>query len=127
MKTDTQIAGSRQRRWTTAQKLEIVEESLAPGVRVAELARRHNVNPNLIYRWRYQAKSGGLSTASGQSGFALVAVAAGTGAARPTGSDQQVGSVVEVVLRNGRLLRVSDSAAPARVAPLADALEGCER
>jgi len=51
METDTQIAGSRQRRWTTAQKLEIVEESLAPGARVAELAlsseRPRSRNPRL--------------------------------------------------------------------------------
>jgi hypothetical protein len=31
---------------------------------------------------------------------------------------------IEIVLRNGRVLRVSDGVAPARAAALADALEG---
>ena len=37
------------------------------------------------------------------------------------------GAVIEVLLRNGRVLRVPDDAAPARVAALADVLEGSLR
>jgi transposase-like protein len=86
-----------------------------------EVAGRHGLNPNLIYRWRHQAKTGALSRApEAQSRFALVAVATG-GSARAHGGD----CVIEVVLRNGRVLRLSEGAAPTRVAPLADALEAC--
>jgi hypothetical protein len=35
--------------------------------------------------------------------------------------------VIEVVLRNGRVLRLPDGVAPARVAALADMLEGSGR
>jgi len=38
----------RQRRWTTTEKLRLVDESLAAGLSVAELARRHDVHPNLL-------------------------------------------------------------------------------
>jgi hypothetical protein len=37
------------------------------------------------------------------------------------------GSMLEVMLRNGRVLRLSERMAPARAALLADALEGCAR
>jgi len=56
--------------------------------------------------------------------FARVAVASGGGVTVPTRSDAGAGpAVIEVVLRNGRLLRVPEDAAPARVMALADVLE----
>jgi transposase len=126
MATDAPTATSERRRWTTARKLKIVSESLAPHASVTEVARRHGLNPNLIYRWRHQAKAGALSRApEGQSRFALVAVAAGSGARSLTRSDLQGDYTIEVVLRNGRILRLSEGTAPTRVAPLADALEAC--
>ena len=36
------------RRWTTEQKLRIVEESFEPGETVSSAARRHGVAPNLL-------------------------------------------------------------------------------
>ena len=126
MTTGAVNAGSERRRWTTAHKLKIVSESLAPHASVTEVARRHGLNPNLIYRWRHQAKAGALSRApEGQSRFALVAVAAGSSARSLTRCDHQGDCIIEVVLRNGRILRLSEGTAPTRVAPLADALEAC--
>jgi transposase-like protein len=37
-----------------------VEESLAPAARVVEVARRHDIHPNLLTLWRRQARSGAL-------------------------------------------------------------------
>ena len=126
MAADAATAVSERRRWTTAHKLKIVSESLAPHTSVTEVARRHGLNPNLIYRWRHQAKAGALSRApEGQSRFALVAVAAGSSARPLTRRDHQGDYIIEVVLRNGRILRLSEGTAPTRVAPLADALEAC--
>lgn len=126
MTTDVATAGSERRRWTTAQKLKVVSESLAPLASVTEVARRHRLNPNLIYRWRNQAKTGALSGASdAQSRFALVAVAAGGSAKASIRGDRDGDCIIEVVLRNGRILRLPEAAAPTRVAPLADALETC--
>jgi transposase len=50
----------RRRRWTSAEKHRIVEESLAADTAVAEVARRHDVHPNLLHLWRRQARSGSL-------------------------------------------------------------------
>jgi transposase len=125
MTTDATTAGSERRRWTTAQKLKIVSESLAPHASVTEVARRHGLNPNLIYRWRHQVKTGALSRApEAQSRFALVAVAGGSARASMR-NDRDGHCVIEVVLRNSRILRFSEGTAPMRVASLADALEAC--
>jgi len=60
----------RRRRWTEAEKVRIVEESLAGEVSVAEVARRHDVHPNLLHRWRQRARAG---AAVGAPGTAMVA------------------------------------------------------
>ena len=44
------------RRWSSSEKARIVEESLAPGAVVAEVARRHGVYANLLHRWRREAR-----------------------------------------------------------------------
>ena len=62
MTTVTVLSGpERRRRWTTAEKLRIVEESLAPAASVVEVARRHDVHPNLLTVWRRQARTGALA------------------------------------------------------------------
>jgi transposase len=43
---------ARRRRWTTEEKLRIVDETLRSGESISIVARRHGVAPNLLYRWR---------------------------------------------------------------------------
>jgi transposase len=115
----------RRRRWSAAEKLRVVAESLSAGSSVAEFARRRDIHPNLVHAWRRQARTGELSVApDGEARFVSVAVAAESSAALTPGSDGGSGSIIEVVLRNRRVLRLSERAAPGRVAQLADALEG---
>src|SRR6266480_752602 len=97
MTTVTVLAGpERRRRWSAGEKLRIVAESLAAEASVAEVARRHDVHPNLVHLWRRQARTGVLSVAAdGEARFAPVAVAAANSVARPLGSG--VGPVIEVV------------------------------
>ena len=128
MTSVTVLSGRERRRWTAAEKVRIVTASLATGLSVAEFARRHDVHPNLVHAWRRQARTGELSVAAdGGARFVPVLVAAGSSVAGRTGDDASVGSVVEVMLRNGRVLRLPEGVAPRRVALLADALEGCAR
>lgn len=42
----------RRRRWSAEQKRSIVGEAFAPGATVCEVARRRDVVPGQIYRWR---------------------------------------------------------------------------
>lgn len=51
----------RRRRWTTEQKLTIIEQSFEPGETVSSTARRHGVAPNLLYRWRRLLSEGGAA------------------------------------------------------------------
>ena len=46
----------RRRRWTTDEKAKILMESLAPGARISDVARRHNLNRGLLQAWRRQAQ-----------------------------------------------------------------------
>ena len=54
-------AARRRRRWTTDQKLRIIEASYAPGESVSSVARRYGVAPNLLYRWRRLMAEGGVA------------------------------------------------------------------
>jgi transposase len=102
----------------------MIEESLAPGARVSEVARRHDIHPNLLHLWRRQARAGVLSQADEGCRFAPVAIASVDGGVVPSRSALSVGPVIEVVLRNGRVLRLPEGVAPTRAVALADALEG---
>jgi len=46
------------RRWSAAAKARIVAESLAPGVVISEVARRHDLRPQQLFAWRHQARQG---------------------------------------------------------------------
>jgi transposase len=49
----TVISGvERRRMWSLEQKLALVAAASAPGASVAELARRADLRPSQIYRWR---------------------------------------------------------------------------
>src|SRR5688500_3305155 len=40
------------RRWTAEEKRRIVEETRAPGASVSVVARRHDMNANLLFKWK---------------------------------------------------------------------------
>ena len=44
--------GRKRRSWTRDEKRRIVEESLQEGASIAEVARRHELNANLLFTWR---------------------------------------------------------------------------
>ena len=59
----------RRRRWSDEEKRAIVAESFAPGAVVAAVARRIDVSPGQIYRWRQEMRAA-------VAGFAPLLIAA---------------------------------------------------
>ena len=49
------------RSWSDEAKARIVLESYAPGVRVSDVARKHNMTPQHLTQWRRAAKEGRLA------------------------------------------------------------------
>ena len=45
------------RSWSDDEKQRIVAEALCPGASVADVARRHGVNANLLFNWRRTARA----------------------------------------------------------------------
>jgi len=57
--------GGRRRRWSAAEKLRIVEETLDERESISVVARRNGVAPNLLYRWRRLMLDGGSVAVTG--------------------------------------------------------------
>ena len=57
--------GGRRRRWSSAEKLRIVEETLDGRESISVIARRNGVAPNLLYRWRRLMLEGGRIAVAG--------------------------------------------------------------
>ena len=47
----------RRRRWSHDDKMRIIEETLAPGARVTEVARRNGIAASVVFTWRRQART----------------------------------------------------------------------
>ena len=62
----------RRRRWSQDDKARIVEETLAPGAKVTEVARRNGVAASVVFTWRRQART----VAQVEPRFAPVQIAA---------------------------------------------------
>jgi len=112
MTTVTVLSGpERRRRWTSAEKRRIVTESLAADTTVVEVARRHDIHPNLLHLWRRQARSGTVTpmrlaseAAADEVQFASVAIAADERVltAAPSG-------MIEIEFASATRLRLSGS------------------
>lgn len=90
----------RRRRWSDEAKLRILAEADEPGARIGDVARRHDVHPGQIRLWRKSFNYVDRPTV-----FLPVEIMeeigvsqASTTAARP--------AIVEILLRNGRSLKV---------------------
>ncbi len=55
------------RRWTPEDKTRIVMESLTTNITVAELCRKYNLNPNVLYNWKQKFIEGGRMALSGST------------------------------------------------------------
>lgn len=104
MRQEVIVGVERRRRWSDDQKLSIVMEVGVRDTTVAEVARRHDLTRQHIYQWRRELRREGLWPGSGETVFLAL---------DPPGEDRSVARAatpcaapVEIVLRNGRQLRL---------------------
>lgn len=126
---------ARRRRWTVEQKLALLEEVSRPGASIAAVADRHQMSRSLLFEWRRQVREGTMpGVMRAEADAPLVAVRVVDAAAQPEEERPPVqptssslrsskAAVVEVVLRNGRLMRVSETIRPEVLTRLVAALE----
>ncbi len=67
--------GGQRRRWSAAEKLRIVEETLDTRSSISVVARRNGVAPDLLYPWQHLVPEGGA-----------LAYSAGEGCSKPSQS-----------------------------------------
>ena len=113
---DGKVLGvERRRRWSKDEKARIVEETLAPGAVVSEVARRRGVAQSLLFTWRRLART----ATAGRDGSILLPVEIdarapppGSEAARPsrpeTSSRRTWPGVIEIELGSGNRVRVDN-------------------
>jgi transposase len=117
------LGTERRRRWSLQDKLQIVEETLQPGVTVTEVARRHGLAPSVVFTWRRLAREGRLGDAG--PAFMLVAITPVPVQAAPTTSPARRSGLIEIVLGRGRRIRVDrevDAEALRRVLQVVESL-----
>jgi transposase len=109
--------GRRRRRpWSEEEKRQILTEAAAPGASVSTVARRHDLNANLLFTWRRQlaAEADGCPQTS-PAFMPAVMIDPGEPAAPPTPA---ASGIMEIVLVSGHRVIVGmdvDAAALARV------------
>ena len=90
------------RRWSAEAKARIVAESLAPGVVISEVARRHDLRPQQLFAWRHQARQGRLALPAAELSFVPVV---GAPDAPPAATPAAPAGMIEVAL-GGAIVRV---------------------
>lgn len=113
----------RRRRWSDQEKLAILQSVGIGGATVSQVARRHDLGRQQIYAWRSELKKKGLLPQDAGPVFLPVEfpqVALGGAEACPAYAGF---ARVEVVLRNGRSLRVDAHVDAAALTQLIQAVE----
>ena len=115
---DIRVDVERRRKWSREDRLRIVQESLVKGTIIADVARRNEVAPSLIYEWRKQALAGLLDgfhqvRVVPEASAALPAIEAPRDIATDTKAEtapqqEALRSRIELTLRDGTVLRVDD-------------------
>lgn len=118
------LGRERRRRWTEAQKLEILAAVGVKGETLARVARRYDVSRSQIYNWRYQFKQSGLLPAPVGPTFLPVDIGAPMLAAEPAREDRMASPcVVELWLAQGRHLRFDSGIGAAALTRLIRSVE----
>jgi transposase len=92
----------RRRRWSAEEKARIIAETLVPGARVSEVARRWQLSSQQVFGWRRAARLA-MTTVEGPVRTSFVPIVTEAG---PVTTVPQAASVIEVRLA-GAVVRVA--------------------
>jgi transposase len=117
---------SGRRSWPDEVKARIVRESLEPGARVSEVARRHRMSPQQLTHWRRATRQGrlpitvGCDEKVGDTPFVPLAIA--------VEQDEPVSFVSEriVIEMNGIAVKLPAETAASRIAEIVFALDALQ-
>jgi transposase len=103
---------------TNAEKRRIVEETMSGGASVAEVARRHGVNANLLFNWRKLYQQGLLDRCRQPAAAKLLPVHVAPAPSDPVAADlpSNVPGTIEIALPGDIRVRVHGRADPATLA-----------
>jgi len=113
--TDNFTVVATRRIWSQSEKLLIVSEAVAPGASICAVARRYKLSSSLLCRW---IKSFEADEPVQKPAFVPIALAP---PAEP--SSARTNGMIEVVLANGRILRIGSDIDMAVLKRIAAALE----
>jgi transposase len=118
---DTKQAGGKRRRWPEALKRELVAATLEPGASVSIVARRHDVNANMLFKWRRQFTTVAQPSWAPPAGLVPVEIvpdapmiSSPTVEPRPVADRPTAGSI-EIALTGGVRVRIKGAVDPAAV------------
>lgn len=122
MRMEVLTRPERRRRWSDEEKLRIVREALEPGVRYADVARRHEISAPQLYQWRVALREGRLvDPGADLAGFIEVRPDESAAASVSLGGTSR--ALIEVVMIGGRVLRAPASLPCAELRRLIRAVE----
>ncbi len=125
------------RRWSEEEKRRIVAEAEAPGASVSVVARRHDLNANLLFTWRRQVRREECSAGVGSAAFvpAVIAPDEGAEAGEPAVTPRKHGEaiqdksvprppgLIEIILPGGRRVIVDKEVSAAALGRVIGVLE----
>ena len=133
------------RMWTVDDKRRLVDEMLVPGANVSEIARRHGVANSLLYRWRQEADAAASRQPSSDAEQSVAPVFVPVAIAPPrrtelpppkpiapcactarAGVAAKTIGTLDIVLANGRSVRVGTDVDTAALVRIVTALERAE-
>jgi transposase len=112
--------GRRRRSWTREEKRRIVDESLQEGASIAEVARRHELNANLLFTWRRKM---GVESTERKDPMEIVPVTIARGLAAEGHCPDAAGQM-EIVLSEGDRIIVWADVETAALTRVLKALSG---
>jgi transposase len=119
--------GERRRSFSAEEKVRLVAETFQAGETVTAVSRRHGICTSLLHRWRRAARGEMPSRRPTRARLLPVRLVAPEAAPAPFPPPPAAVDItpapIEVVLRNGRVLRVTAATDAAAVVRLAAALE----